>query len=320
MAQARGAPGLNRFWRLGAALAIPIAGAATLLIAVAITHRASPPKPVVVASPTPTPEPTQFPDVLSQFDLYTLGAPQSYGRLVLPEQPEPSQQLTVQPLGQFPAQLPVWRFTPEHIDPRAIADRFGIPRNDGVTQEKGVTYYHAGLAVDPSVTTILWQASGVASPQLGGIPRDDTSAGTLATRWLLRAGLAPFTGTAAQVVQTSNGESASFAEWTVTWPRVAREPGATPPPIDEITARVSADGTLKQLDFAHPRVNGGSQYQLRSWQDAYRDAQLGHWYRAPSLVITSVRLVYATVQLDSGLYAIPMYNFGDGLVSALAGP
>src|SRR5207302_3622618 len=127
-----------------------------------------------------------------------------------------------------------------------------------------------------TTTTILWSPNGGASPQLGGIPRDVASAGTLATRWLLRAGLAPFAGTAAHVVQTSNGESASFAEWTVTWPRSAREPGATPPSIDTVTARVSADGTLKQLDFVHPRVNGGSQYPLRTWQDAYRAAQAGH--------------------------------------------
>ena len=320
MAQARSAPGLSRFRRIGAALAIPVAGAAALLIAVAVTHRAAPPKPVVVTSPTPLPEPTQFADVLSQFDLYTLGAPQSFGRLVVPEQPAPPQQFTAAPIGPFPAQLPVWRLTPEHIDPRAIADRFDISRSDAGTDDHGVTLFHAGLTVVPATTTILWQAFGVASPQLGGIPRDVASAGTLAARWLLRAGLAPFAGTAPQVVQTSNGESASFAEWTITWPRVARQPGPTPPAIDTITARVSADGTLKQLDFAHPRVDGGSQYQLRGWQDASRDAELGHWYRVPSLVVTSVRLVYATVQLDSGLYAIPMYNFGDGLVSALAGP
>lgn len=319
MAQTRSAPGLSRAWRWGAALAIPVAGAATLLIAVAVTHHATPPKPVVVATPTPQQEPTQFPDVLSQFDLYTLGAPQAFGRLILPEVSAPPVNFSASPEA-VPTQLPVWRLTPEHIEPRAIADRFGVPPHDDVTEEQGVTYYHAGLSVDPALTTIFWKSTGVASPQLGGEPRDNASAGTLATRWMLRAGLAPFAGTVPQVVQTSNGESASFAEWTITWSRVAREPGATPPPIDAITARVSADGTLKQVDFAHPRVNGGSMYPLRGWQDALHDAEAGHWYRTPSLRITGVRLAYATVPLASGLYAIPMYNFGDGLVSALAAP
>jgi len=332
MAQARGAPGLSRFGRLGAALAIPAVGAAALLVAVAVNHRATPaPPPVnVVVTPTPLPTPTEFSDLLSQFDIFNLLPRQAFGSLSVPMAQPPAGitvDLTLQspPAGELPPQLPVWRFTPEAIDPRAVADRFGVSRNDTGVVDHGVVIYHAGLTVDSATTTITWIANGVASPQLGDRPRDSTSAERLATRWLLRSGLAPFIGATATVVQTSNGESASFPEWTITWPRQAPLPPPPTPAIDQVVARVSADGTLKELELTHPRVTSGSPYPLRPWQDAFRDAQAGRWYQPccqpfPELVpsgtlhvtVRSVSLVYQTVRLGTGMYAIPMYAFGEG--------
>jgi hypothetical protein len=330
MAQTRSTPGLSRYGRLAAALAIPLVGLAALAVIVAISHRptATPgPNPIGVTTPTPLPTPTAYPELFPDSDQFSLLAPNAFGPLTAPQAttrntPGIDMTLAASPVG-LPTQLPVWLLTSQPLNPRDVAERFGIS-GDATSVDHGVARWQAGLRVDPATATIFWWPAGVAAPKLGGYPRDSISAEVLAMRWLLRSGLAPFAGTPARVEQTSNGDRASLPEWTVTWPRIAPNPPGTPA-IDQVVARVSGDGTLKQLDFTHPHVAKGSTYTLRPWQEAFQDAQRGHWYRqccrplpeltTPGVVhvtITSVSVEYDIVQQADGLYAIPMYAFTEG--------
>lgn len=327
MAQARGAPRLSRVSRLGLALAIPVVGLAALAVSVALTHRPEAgPAPVAIGTPTPLPTPAHYPQLfVLPDDFGVTQMPRAYGALTppqvaLPESTRVELSVPEAPSG-LPAALPVWRLSTGPLDPRAVADRFGIPATTTSLTENGMTSWRAGLGVDPGHGVIVWIPIGVAAPRLGGVPRDNGSALTLATSWLLSAGLAPYSGAPAAVEQTSAGDSASLPEWTVTWQR--RAPGWPQYPLDEMVARVAGDGTLKQLDVSHPRVIGGSVYALRPWQDALRDALANHWYQpcceplpetggAPLNVAVNVGIRYALVDTASGEFAIPMYAFDEG--------
>ncbi len=327
MAQARGSSRLSRLRLPALALALPVVGLAALLATVAATHRSvsTPPAPVVIATPTPRATPTLYPVVFRNPDDFTLGPPHQFGNLDTPQvalPPRTSIVLSVAtPPTSVPTELPVWKLAGAPLDPRSIADRFGISPADRALTENDMTSWRAGLGVDAVDGIIVWIPIGVPAPRLGGTPRDTESAANLALRWLQRSGLAPFAGAPAGVEQTSSGDSASLPEWTVTWHRTA--PGYPQIPIDDVVARVSGDGTLKQLDFSHPPIVGGSLYRLRPWQDALRDAQANHWFQPccepvpdttiGSLHITvSVSIQYALAQTAQGRFAIPMYAFTEG--------
>jgi hypothetical protein len=238
----------------------------------------------------------------------------------------------------LPTQLPVWRLdTSPALDARSVAARFGINRAPDDRSDDGTEVaWREGLDVDVRHFRVSWLAAqGAVNPHLGGVPRDTGDALQLATRWLDNAGLRPDPSEPVTVVQTNNGESASFAEWRVSWERSL--PGYTQWPIDTTTVRVSADGTLKELDLERPPLAGGSLYSLRPWQDAVRDAQAGRWfqlccqplpdYTTPGTLHITVRelsLAYAVVDTRAGSFAVPMYAFTEqdgqppGLVAALA--
>jgi hypothetical protein len=330
MAQARGASSLSRYSRLGASLAIPVVGLAALVLAVGLTHHPTPTSPPIsVATPTPFPTPTLYPALFPRSDSFALlPAQNAFGAIAVPRVTLPGgvsieMTLAASP-ANLPSELPVWLLAAQPLDPRTVANRFGISPHDSGDTTQGITLFHAGLGVKPATDAIAWLASGVPAPQLGGHPRDAGTAEVLATRWLLRSGLAPFAGTSPLVEQTSNGESASFSEWKFTWWR--RAPVyPLQPAIDSVVARVSADGTLKQLDFSYPRVVEGSTYPLRPWRQAFAEAQQGRWSRPccqplPELTtpgtlhvtITSVSLEYAIVATPGALYAVPMYAFSEG--------
>jgi len=342
MAQARGAPGLSRTRLPALALAIPLLGIAALAVLVAVTHHSTPtpaPRPNAVVTPTAEPTPTEFPPLLTDADSFRLVAPHTFGTIATPTVTLPAG-LTVdmiiatQPTG-LPTALPVWLLAPPALDPRTVANRFGISPDATSVTENSVTTWAAGLHVDPTHGTVFWLAGGAPAPRLGGRPTDRNSAYFLAMGWLRHSGLMPFTDEVATIEQTSNGESASFPEWTITWRRTA--PGYLLFPIDQVSARVSADGTLKELDLSRPRVARGALYTLRPWQDALRDAQQGHWYQVccqplpdfatPDtlhVTITSVSLRYAIVDTPQGMLTVPMYAFAEsggtypGLVPAVA--
>ena len=347
MAQARGAPGLSRLRPPALALAIPALGVAALAGLVAATHRgtSTPPGPerIAVITPTPEPTPTAYPTLLSDAaDTFTLLAPRSFGPInptPLPSfaPPGTSIDLTIaNPPAGLPAALPVWQLTARPLDPSSVAVRFGIKYGTPAAVENGAYIFSAGLSVDPARDDVSWQVgSGVAAPRLGGKPLDRTSAYFLGGGWLRSSGLEPAARTIAIIEQTSNGEGASFAEWTITWRRSA--PGYSQYPIDSVVARVSGDGTLKALRYSSPTVSKGALYPLRPWQDAVRDAEQGHWYQQccqplPELntpgsvrvTISSVSLQYVVVETPRGMLAVPMYALAEtggtqpGLVPAIA--
>ena len=312
---------------LAAALAIPAVGIVAL--GVALAHRSSPLQVHVNPPPSlsPLPSPTAFPPLFVAPDDFSLGEPRAYGAISAPPAPRPSNftfdvQLAGTPIG-LPTSLPVWRLAPAHVDPSAIAARFGLAGPDG------------GLTVDTDTTLVSWTPlRDTHDPALGGRPRDTGTAVTLAERWLDRSGMAPPPGVNATAEQTSNGESAAFAEWTITWPRAA--PTYPSLAIDSTVARVSADGTLKELELQRPVVAGGSVYPLRPWRDAVADAGQGRWLRLPQplpdivkggvLTITvTITVGYAEVHTAGELFAVPVYVLtepgnptGAGMLSALA--
>lgn len=337
----RARPGRPR--TLAAALALPVVGLAALALAVALTHRSSP-QPVVDRVPLPPvtalPSPPSFPPLFAAPDDFSLGASRAFGSIAVPSAAIPSGYtfdvvLAGAPAG-LPTALPVWRLTPAPFDPRAVAARFGLGGTPDSTPLNGaVAQWSAGLTVDSGQTIISWTPlRDSASPPLGGRPRDSTTAATLATRWLDRTGLGPPAGVNATVEQTSNGQGAAFAEWAITWPRAA--PQYPTLALDSTVARVSADGTLKELELRRPVVRGGALYPLRSWQDALAAARQGDWLRAPAplpdfstpgvlQMTVSISITYSEGGAAQGDFAVPVYAFtedgntaGAGLVSALA--
>jgi len=329
----------DRPGRLLAATAIPLLGAAALALAIALTHRATPTTQMPAPLPPPVPTPTVFPSLLVAHDDFALTAPRAYGAISGSPAPVPPGDsfdvtLAATPTG-VPDVLPVWRLIPAHLDPGTLGTRFGLGAEPYTTPlADNVAQWPSGLSVDAAQAIVSWTPlRDSSSPRLGGFPRDAATALSLAARWLDNAGLAPPAGSHAAVEQTSNGEGAAFAEWTITWPRTAT--GYPRVPIDQTFARVSADGTLKELELARPTVSGGSLYPLRPWQDALADARRGHWFRlfqplpefsTPGVVHTTVTISieYADVRGALGTYAVPMYAFSEaggglpGLVPALA--
>jgi hypothetical protein len=346
MAQTRGAPGLSRLRLLALALAIPVAGLATLALVVAFTHRGTPlppgPPRIAVVTPTAEPTPTEFAALLTDTDSFILLGPRAFGSISPTSRPSAgpagvSVDLSIaNPPSGLPTELPVWELTQAALDPPVVASRFGLGPSGETSVGGDVVSWAPDLLVNASLSTIWYTQTAGAAPRLGGVPRDRATALTLATRWLEHAGLAPFAGTReiATIDQTATGESASFPEWTITWQRTA--PGYPAYPLDTISARVSADGTLKELELSRPRVDRGALYPLRPWQDALRDAQQGRWYQQccgqlPELAtpgkvhvtISSVSLRYAIAATPQGLFAVPMYAFVEtgfqpGLVPAIA--
>lgn len=338
----RAASAQNDLMRRGTqALAIPAVGVLTLVVAVALTHREAPlprstpvgPSPLVTA----TPNPTSFPPLFLIPDDFRLVAPRAYGVLTTTRGVTGyTFDVTVTaPPANTPAALPVWNLSRTPVDAAAVAARFGLPPTPDRTWSDGGTYWTSGLEVNTVHSNISWlAANGAPNPRLGSVPRDNLTAAVAAEEWLRRSGLAPTTMNPPQVFQTANGESASFAEWAIYWPRAAPDyPQWT---IDGTSARVSADGTLKQLDAPRATIDKGSLYPLRPWQDALADARRGRWFRAPEMlpeftptpgvlhITATVSITYAVVDTAQGSYAVPMYAFNEkgsgtpGLVPAIA--
>jgi hypothetical protein len=325
--------------RLLVALAIPVVGLAALGVAVAVTHKQAPPTRRPSPQPVALPSPTVFPELFPTADDFRLAGPRAYGTVSGPLARIPPDYtfdltLAASPTG-LPDALPVWRIVPAPLDPLAVAAPFGLAGTPSSTaQSADVTQWSAGLVVDTALTRVAWQPlRDSANPRLGGLPRDATTAFGLAEAWLDHAGFTPPSGPPATVEQTSNGQGAAFAEWRITWPRAAA--GYTRWPIDTTVARVSADGTLKELELSRPVVAGGSLYRLRPWQDALTDARQGRWaapfqplpdFTTPGVVHTTVTIsmVYGEARNALGSFAVPMYAFSGpccthpGLVPALA--
>jgi hypothetical protein len=334
----------RRYRLLLAAAGIPLLALVLVVSAVTLSRRDSArphPQPSDLVQSAPTP--TVFASLVEPDD-FTLSTPQGFGALTAPESASLPHNLHIDitllsTRTDLPARLPVWHLaTPTpRPDVERIAARFGIAHPpDNSLLDGTLLTWREGLSLDTVHFAISWLgARGVADPHLGGVPRDTASALQEATQWLNHAGLAPDATEPVTVVQTSRGDGASFAEWRLTWERSA--PGYSQWPVDTTVARVSADGTLKELQLARPPVAGGSMYRLRPWQDALRDAQAGHWFQpccAPlpdpptpytlHATIRELSLAYAVVDAPHGAYAVPMYAFtehdGDppGLVPALA--
>lgn len=339
------APG-SRYRLLLAGVGVPL----LLLVAVVgvaqlgrhdVSGRRTTPAPTDTAAPTEQVARTPFPSLIEADD-FTLHNPQAYGHIDVPPavpQPEITVAVTVDtpPTRDWPTAMPVWQLVSRYVDPRDVAQRFGFPGPpDELSADGASAAWNQGLSVDGARFSVGWEAApGVSSPRLAAIPRSSADAARVADQWLNAAGLAPPPGTPATVHQTSRGLGAAYAEWVVTWPRLA--PGQPAVPIDDTQARVSNNGTLRALDLHHQQIDGGATYPLRPWQDAVADARAGRWFRqccfpmpefaTPGtlhLHITDVSLAYAEVDTTRGTFAVPMYAFSEGggtepgLVSALA--
>ena len=311
---------------LALALLVPAAGAvaaAALLLArqpVAIKTPTPPPTPG-----TPTPRPTVFPDVFAPDDT-SLGPSGSLGTIPPPAayHGPPGLQFDLRlapgagPSSPLPTALPVWRIRGLEVLAPQVALRFPVT-GDAQLASDGTWFWPDGLRVRPDAGTVTWmRATSVPNPRLSGIPRDAASAGTLAAQWLRDSGMPPPDGAVATIVQTSNGQGAAFAEWTIAWQRIP--PSSRPYPVGSSVIRVSADGTVREASVDHPRIAGGAPYPLRSWQQAWADAQAGRWQRVQggslpepppggqTLTITLADVTLEYVE-EPGQFAVPVYAF-----------
>ena len=326
---------------LALALLVPAAGAVAAAALLLARQPAAIKTPTPTPPPgTPTPRPTVFPDVFAPDDS-SLGPSGSLGTIPLPPAygGRPGLQLDLRlapgaaPSSPLPTTLPVWRLRGLEVLAPQVALRFPIT-GDAQLSSDGTWFWPDGLRVKPDAGAVMWtRNTAVPNPRLSGTPRDGASAGTLAAQWLRDSGMPPPDGAVAIIVQTSNGAGAAFAEWTVTWQRIPLS--SKPYPVGSTTIRVSADGTVREVEVDHPRIAGGAPYPLRAWQQAWADARAGRWLRVQggslsdpppggqTLTITLADVTLEYVE-EPGQFAVPVYAFHEKdsplevLVTALA--
>jgi hypothetical protein len=303
-------------------LAVVLALIPAIALAVLIgplRHRATSPTSIV----TPAPRPTALPLLIAR-DNTSIGAARAFGPIDVTGYDHHDgvsiarYALAATP-GPLPSSLPVWRLRGfVKADVSALEAQLGVapstPEFPGDKPDGRIDVGQAQVATG-SVSTLLTVATQ---------PSSDTTAIAAVARLLSELGLTPQN---ADVAVTAT-EERNTPLWHVSYRRqpiegVAVGFGLFRQTVAEVD--ITSFGSVTRVAVDDPALDGGSQYPLRTWQDAWTDVSRGQWFDQCCQVYTggtaktaapfhadTVSLVYEQVGAVA-MRLVPMYVFTDSL-------